>query len=376
MKKTLFLLAVAVAASVWGETAKLKVGMYLGRGGRSKGAATWVRMLECAPEVEPVWLEGEDVRAGKLTGLDIVVMPGGLSDAQAESLGPDGLEKIRDYLRTGGTYYGTCAGFSLVQDKPGFLRLLPYRKSVTVDRGSCMIGTDFLPEAESLLGLKVGVRRMTYHSGPLFEPTNPVNVPDCHDLKILAKFAGSICDWSKEPENFPVQGRPAMITAGYGKGKFLVAAFHPEHYPLTHDVIVAGFRYLTGRTITLQTPIKPRHSLRVGYYTPGGMGRMSYMPLLALDKIPNVDVYIADAEFIERGEMAHLDVFVVPEGDVRHVGENNLLNAFRKAQMSAFAARGGVILSWGEMAKLSVPETRTVADAKAMLAAVKALADK
>jgi len=376
MKKSLFLFAAIVAVSVWGETAKLKVGMYLGRGGRSNGAATWVRMLAAAPEVEVSWLEGDDVRAGKLTGLDMMVMPGGSSDAQAVSLGVEGRERIREYLRQGGTYFGTCAGCSIAQDKKGFLRLLPYRKSKTVRRGGCMIGTEFLPEAESLMGLETGVRRMTYHGGPLFEETNPTNVPDCHDLKILAKYAGSICESSKKPENFPMQGRPAMIAARYGNGMFVVTSFHPEHYPLTRDVIVAGVRHLTGRTITLQTPVKPRHSLRVGYYTPGGMGRMSYLPLLALDKIPNVDVYIADAEFIERGEMAHLDVFVVPEGDVRHVGENNLLNAFRKAQMSAFAARGGVILSWGEMAKLSVPETRIVADAQAMISTVKALADK
>ena len=376
MKKTLVLLAVVVAVSAWGETAKVKVGMYLGRGGRSNGASTGVRMLATAPEVEVSWLEGDDVRAGRLEGLDMIVMPGGSSDAQAESLGGEGREKIREYLRRGGTYFGTCAGCSIVQDKKGFLRLLPYRKSKTVRRGGCMIGTEFLPEAESLMGLKAGVRRMTYHGGPLFEETNPTNVPDCHDLKILARYAGSICESSKKPENFPMQGRPAMITAGYGKGKFVVTSFHPEHYPLTRDVIVAGVRYLTDRTITLQTPVKPRNSLRVGYYTPGAMGRVSYLPILDLDRISNVDVYLVDAEFIERGEMSHLDVLVVPEGDVKHVSGKNLLNDFRRSQISAFAARGGVVLSWGGMAKLSVPETRTVADARAMVAAVRELADK
>ena len=376
MKKSLLVLAAAVAVTVWGETAKLKVGMYLGRGGRSNGAATWVRMLATAPEVEMSWLEGDDVRAGKLVGLDMVVMPGGSSDAQAESLGQEGRERIREYLRQGGTYFGTCAGCSIVQDKKGFLRLLPYRKRVTVRRGGCMIGTDFLPEAESLMGLKAGVRKMTYHGGPLFEATNPTNVPDCHDLKILARYAGSICESSKKPENFPMQGRPAMITAGYGKGKFVVTSFHPEHYPLTRDVIVAGVRYLTGRTITLQTPIKPRNSLRVGYYTPAAMGRVSYLPILDLDRISNVDVYLVDAEFIERGEMSHLDVLVVPEGDVKHVSRKNLLNAFRKEQISAFAARGGVVLSWGQMAKLVVPGTRVVADAQAMVSTVKTLATK
>ena len=376
MKKSLLVFVSVVAVTVWGETAKLKVGMYLGRGGRSNGASTWVRMLANAPEVEVSWLEGDDVRAGKLKGLDMLVMPGGSSDAQAESLGEEGRERIREYLRQGGTYFGTCAGCSIVQDRKGFLRLLPYRKSKTVRRGGCMIGTDFLPEAESLMGLKAGVRKMTYHGGPLFEETNPTNVPDCHDLKILAQYAGSICESSKKPENFPMQGRPAMITAGYGKGEFVVTSFHPEHYPLTRDVIVAGVRHLTGRTITLRTPVKPRHSLRVGYYTPGAMGRMTYLPILDLDRLPNVDVYLVDAEFLERGELAHLDVLVVPDGDTEHVGGKNLLNSFRRDQISAFAARGGVVLSWGGMSKLSVPETRTVADAQAMVAAIRELADR
>lgn len=369
----LTLFAAAVAAIFCTHAEPLKIGFYVGRGGRSNGGVTWARILSRAPEAEVVFLEGEDVRGGKLNGLDLLVMPGGDSSLQAKSLGEAGREAIRAYLRAGGAYFGTCAGCSIVQDKPGYLKLIPYRKTKTPHRGSGMIGTDFSEEGAKVLGVKPGVRPMTYHSGPLLEPTSPEAVPDCHDLKILAIYAGSILESSKDPEPFPMQGRPAALSAGYGQGRLVVTSFHPEHYPLTRDVIVGAVRALTGRTLTLTTPVRARGALRLGVYTPVVMGRRSYLPILALDRLPGVALQLVDGEFIDRGELDGLDALVVPDGDVQLLGDRKVLKGFRAAAADAFVARGGHMLSWGKMAARCPEGTRVCADGDAVVAAVRGL---
>jgi len=358
------------------EAPKLKVGFYVGRGGRSNGGVTWARFLASAPEAEVSFLEGEDVRGGKLAGIDLLIMPGGDSSLQAQSLGEAGREKIRGYLRAGGAYFGTCAGCSIAQDHPGYLRLMPFRKSKTPHRGSAMIATVFSDEGAAILGLKPGTRPMTYRSGPLLEPTSPEAVPDCHDLKVLATYAGSVIESSKAPEPFPMQGRPAALMAGYGKGRFVVTSFHPEHYPLTRDVIFGTIRVLTGRTLTLTTPIKPRGALRLGVYTPVVMGRASYLPILELDRLPTVDVRLADGEFIDRGELDRLDVLVIPDGDCKLLGDRKVLTGFRSRAVDRFIARGGVVLSWGGMVSHCNPGTRACADAAALVDVVRGKAEK
>ena len=81
---------------------KIKVGYYIGRGGRGNWGLGWQNYLTHSPEIDLVWLEGDDVRAGRLDGLDVLVMPGGRSAWQAESLGEEGLERIRGSCGTAG----------------------------------------------------------------------------------------------------------------------------------------------------------------------------------------------------------------------------------------------------------------------------------
>ena len=353
---------------------KIKVGYYIGRGGRGNWGLGWQNYLTHSPEIDLVWLEGDDVRAGRLDGLDVLVMPGGRSAWQAESLGEEGLERIRGFLRNGGRYYGTCAGCSLTQDLPGLMRVIPYAKKSTVRRGDCLMKVDFTARAAALMGVAAGTHVVPYYSGPQLQPTDPRNVPDCHDLEVLATFAGSI-QQNPEAEPFPMQGLPAFITAGYGKGRLLVTALHPEFQPSTRDLISGGFRLLTGRTVTFDFPRKARGALRLGYFSPGIMGRESYLPAAALDALPRVDYRPVDDESAARGEFDHCDVLVIPEGDLP------LLETYMTPPMrglfARFAAQGGQVFAWGRSVKfLPGSNARAFATSAEALAAIRALSEE
>jgi len=338
------------AAPVVAAQPKLKVGYYIGRGGRGNWGLTWQLLLTHSPEIEVTWLEGADVRAGKLDEVEVLVMPGGRSAWQAESLGEEGMEKIRAWLRKGGKYFGTCAGLSLTQDVPGLLRVIPFAKRANVRRGDVLMKLEFTERAEQLTGIKAGRHIVSYYSGPLVQPTDPKNIPDSHDVEVLATFGGSIM-MNAETEPFPMQGMPAYITAGYGKGRLFVTATHPEYYPSTQDIISGGFRLLTGRDVTFDFPRKPRGSLRLGYFSPGIMERIGYIPAARLDALPHVDYRPVDDEILDRGELDHLDVLVIPEGDQPLLEQYMTKKTQLRPLIERFARKGGLTISWGRSVK-------------------------
>lgn len=86
----------------------LRVGVY-GSGGspyhHAALAALW------GADVRPV--HGEEIRAGGLKDVDVLVMPGGGAQAMAGLLSPmgdDGADAVRAFVEGGGMYVGSCAG--------------------------------------------------------------------------------------------------------------------------------------------------------------------------------------------------------------------------------------------------------------------------
>ena len=344
------------AAQEMPKDGKIRTGLYVGWGGRSNGALTWLQILDAAPEVELTLLEGADIRAGCLKDIDVLVMPGGASPLQAKSLGADGLEEIRRYLREGGRYFGTCAGCSLAANTKERLRLIPYvKRGVKARRGSTMLGMDFTPEGMAAFGLSVSNRNVCYHSGPLLKPTKPI--PEVRNLRILATFAGNIMQ--NGPADFEMQGHPAIIHANYGKGAYLVTSYHPEYYPVTHDLIAGGFRLLTGRAITINHPRRSSQARPIGYYTPGVMGKAGYAPVLELVANRNVDLHLVDNSVIENGGLAHLESLVIPDGDASQY-KKLLSEGFAHDALVDFVRQGGRVFAWGAGGKVAPPGTEQV----------------
>ena len=120
--------AVACAAKVQNP---LKVGVYADAGPSGIGAVEWFRLVNESPEMEIKLLDGKMVRNGGLDGLDGFVMPGGSSKTEFDTLGTNGVEKMKAFIRNGGGYIGTCAGCCLLMDGPEKrARMMPWNTQI------------------------------------------------------------------------------------------------------------------------------------------------------------------------------------------------------------------------------------------------------
>ena len=107
-----------VGATATNEAAKvekpLRVAVFVDDGARNIGAFRWIEITTMAENVIATPVDGAAVRAGVLDAADVLVMPGGRSGIEASSLGKEGRERVKSFVRGGGGYIGSCAGFYLV----------------------------------------------------------------------------------------------------------------------------------------------------------------------------------------------------------------------------------------------------------------------
>ena len=69
-------------------------------------------------------------------------------------MGAVGAEAIRDYVRGGGRYLGTCAGMSILLNETNRVALLPLRRiDRHFTRGGGDLGVEFSEAGAKLLGL-------------------------------------------------------------------------------------------------------------------------------------------------------------------------------------------------------------------------------
>ena len=105
---------------------KVKVALFLDKGCRGNGSWQWARLLARCPQLDLTFLDADDIRNGKLAGLQLLLCPGGSSKAQYAVLGPDGVRKVREFVENGGGYIGVCAGSFNTMNREGRIALLPY----------------------------------------------------------------------------------------------------------------------------------------------------------------------------------------------------------------------------------------------------------
>jgi glutamine amidotransferase-like uncharacterized protein len=305
-------IASAVAAAD-GRPPEIKVALYLDAGCKGGGVIHLAQLLRSSPEATCDFLDAADVQAGKLGGYDVLVMPGGSGYDRYSQLREEGFEKIRKYIREGGSYYGICAGIAMALNDPKRLRLIPYTREKNPLRGGFSAAVKFNARAEALFGIPAGTRYFRYHDGPIPAKGDPV--PDS-EYEVLATFESHVMQKGKSVT--PMYGMPAVIYGRYGKGKVLVSVMHPEYFPSTHDVLGAGFKPLAGRSITFTYPKKSARPLRVAFYAGEidrtGDTRKVVEDALAFAARPDVDVTYVSGEQIAEGALDHADVLVIPGG--------------------------------------------------------------
>ena len=313
----------------------LKVGVYADRGPGGIGAVEWFRLVDESPEMELHLLDGAAVRAGALDGLDLLVMPGGNSITEFQSLGTNGVERMRAFVRNGGGYVGTCAGCCLLMDGPkNRARMMPWNSSGS--EGHTMFPTINLnAKGAKALGLKEGPHVMRYHGGPFLQPTTNV-IADAH-MEIWGTFDAEATFKGRINQKKKMYGSGAVVGGTYGKGRVFVTSAHPEYFNGTLYIIEAALKYVTGRTITFPPRTRAPRVLSVGFLAKGISGVKTAETAVALARAKDLDLVLIDLDGIARRRMDNIDVLVVPSAVF-------VKNKKVSEAISAFTARGGKVV--------------------------------
>ena len=315
--------------------APLKVGVYADKGPGGIGAVEWFRLVDESPEMELHLLDGAAVRTGALDGLDLLIMPGGSSMDEFKTLGTNGVERMRAFVRNGGGYVGTCAGCCLLMDGPkNRARMMPWNSSGS--EGHTMFPTINLnAKGAKALGLKEGPHVMRYHGGPFLQPTTNV-IADAH-MEIWGTFDAEATFKGRVNPNKKMYGSGAIVGGTYGKGRVFVTSAHPEYFNGTLYIIEAALKYVTGRTITFPPRTRTPRVLSVGFLAKGISGVKTAETAVALARAKDLDLVLIDLDGIARRRMDNIDVLVVPSAVF-------VKNKKVSEAISAFTARGGKVV--------------------------------
>ena len=344
--------------------APLKVGVYADQGPGGIGAVEWFRLVDESPEMELHLLDGAAVRAGALDGLDLLVMPGGSSIDEFKSLGTNGVERMRAFVRNGGGYVGTCAGCCLLMDGPkNRARMMPWNSSGS--EGHTMFPTINLnAKGAKALGLKEGPHVMRYHGGPFLQPTTNV-IADAH-MEIWGTFDAEATFKGRINQKKKMYGSGAVVGGTYGKGRVFVTSAHPEYFNGTLYIIEAALKYVTGRTITFPPRTRTPRVLSVGFLAKGISGVKTAETAVALARAKDLDLVLIDKDGIARRRMDNIDALVVPSA------------VFKKdkqiaAAIASFTARGGKVVYCSLGAKDAPAGAATSTSGDAVVEAVRKL---
>ncbi len=199
---------------------RLRIAVYGGEGAFDKSITASIRMFQWMG-AESQRITPEQIVQGELRRFDILSMTGGWAVPYKRDLGGKGVEEIRSFLEKGGGYIGICAGaffaanpiiweggtyeyplaiFPGIADGP-IVEIAPWPQykmcRINLSTRNHPI-TKGQPSSFSVM----------YYGGPWF------HVPAKSRIDILATYA--------------VNGKPAIVTYSFGKGKVFLIGVHPE----------------------------------------------------------------------------------------------------------------------------------------------------
>ena len=321
----------------------LRVGVFVDTGARGSVLA-YSRLATLSPDCEAKFIDGAAVRAGALSGVDVLLMSGGSSVDISASLGDEGRAELERFIREGGGYLGTCAGALLMMETAKYkgLGIIPYTRVEAPPRGGGTIKTIWADCAHDLAGITPGIHTTTYHRGPVMTPCE--GHPRLGDFTVMARFGCNILTTKLDPDCPSMGGYASCIAGKYGKGKVWVFSDHPEVNPHTMDLVVGGIRYLTGRTIRFVRDQKKPGQFVVGYptsFSPGTEGAAFAMEL------------VKDSDFHVRGggfALSSADAVVICDSpDASRL--KKLAAPAGVRDLKRFLESGGHVVAWGRGAK-------------------------
>lgn len=218
---------------------KVTIAMMIGDGVGGKGPAMMEETLTAAG-YKVTRVDAADIRAGKLKGAQILIVPGGISRTQATALGRDGREVVKQFVSDGGGYVGVCAGCYLASSHYEWsLNLIPVKvvDSANWERGIKPLAVELTPAGKDAFGRKEKDVKVQYHNGPVLEPIAGA----AEKLIPLAVYREEVT--RKGAKEGLMLGTPAAVAARYGKGWAIGISPHPEQTEGLRDMLPAALKW-------------------------------------------------------------------------------------------------------------------------------------
>jgi putative intracellular protease/amidase len=219
----------------------IRVAIYDDAGGGGAGPGNCERCLPSIKGFKTRRLSAQDIRDGQLDGFDVLVQPGGSGSKQAAALGPEGRQKIRDFVERGNGYIGICAGAYLASaDYEWSLGLLDAK---VLDRkhwarGNGDVEMRLTGNGQQALSAPSSVVTVYYGQGPLLAPAGKRNIPDYEELAV---FETEIAENGASPG--VMRGTTAAARGTFGKGRVFCFSPHPEKTAGLEPLVEAAIRW-------------------------------------------------------------------------------------------------------------------------------------
>lgn len=254
--------AAVAAVSVVFAAKPINIGLYTDTGSRGGAVARWAELLNATKDVKLTFFSGEMLRNGELKSMDALVMPGGSGIDQYASMQEKGAQAIRDFVRDGGKYFGTCAGIALLLNETNRVALIPFRRiNGHYMRGGGDLKVEFTDDAVKQFSLPKKEWSITFQHGPILVPAAPV---EGTTAKAIGFCKNGIDDKNRFPKHVnDMIDTPAFVYADCGKGKIFACNCHPEYREENREIIRRGMAYLLGRPFEIPE-LKPPHVIPCG----------------------------------------------------------------------------------------------------------------
>lgn len=208
---------------------KLSIAIYKGEGSSDAGIHTVKQNISQTLEVHFTELEPDQVIENDLSRFDLIIFSGGGASKQGTAIGEQGREKLRNYIKNGGSYLGICAGAYLATS--GFEWSLKILNAETISpaewkRGKAFLDLEITEEGKTIFGNVTDVFKCRYNNGPLLQPMKLLDIPP---YTTAAYFRSEVSNNETTPG--VMIHTPAAIFSHYGKGRVFVVSPHPENTP-------------------------------------------------------------------------------------------------------------------------------------------------
>lgn len=170
-------------------------------------------------------LAPKEFSSRNLSEFDLIIFSAGAASAQADDIGNEGRQRVREFVNDGGAYLGICAGAYLAcaEFDWGLELINAQTISDKWQRGAATVQIELSPAGRKVFGPVEAPLEVEYENGPVISPWTR---KDLKPYRTLATYATEISE-NESPPGIMICS-PAIAEAPYGAGRVMIFSPHPE----------------------------------------------------------------------------------------------------------------------------------------------------